>query len=238
MRIYVHRRGGNREERHVLMLLPWHLGQISNLLGPRFATLVKHWCCKCTLSIGAVSVPSADRERSSTPFTEDEVEDAEARKTIADCKLRIAKAEQVKHIEDKEYIIITIVISVISHSPIIQKQEVATMREKSERLESESLECRRTAEEAETSAKEIKLERRGMQREVLSTKHTTRIKLIFPFLCSHKLSKTGGRESYVIHVNTKYSQIRDAAGRVEELEASNRHLEIRLAKAKTAIPTC
>ena len=39
-------------------------------------------------------------------------------------------------------------------------------------------------------------------------------------------------------LNTNYSQIRDAAGRVEELEASNRHLEIRLAKAKAAIPTC
>ena len=40
------------------------------------------------------------------------------------------------------------------------------MREKTERLESESLGYRRTADEAETSAEEIKSERRGMQREV------------------------------------------------------------------------
>ena len=40
------------------------------------------------------------------------------------------------------------------------------MREKTERLEVESLGYRRTAEEAETSAEEIKSERRRMQREV------------------------------------------------------------------------
>ena len=39
------------------------------------------------------------------------------------------------------------------------------MREKTERLESESLGYRRTADEAETSAEQIKSERRGMQRE-------------------------------------------------------------------------
>ena len=37
----------------------------------------------------------SNRERSSTPFSEDEVEDAGARKTIGDCKIRIARAEQV-----------------------------------------------------------------------------------------------------------------------------------------------
>ena len=40
------------------------------------------------------------------------------------------------------------------------------MREKTEGLEVDSLGYRRTAEEAETSAEEIKSERRGMQREV------------------------------------------------------------------------
>ena len=40
------------------------------------------------------------------------------------------------------------------------------MREKTERLEAESLGYRRTADEAETSAEEIKSERRGMQGEV------------------------------------------------------------------------
>ena len=40
------------------------------------------------------------------------------------------------------------------------------MREKTERLEAESLGYRRTADEAETSAEQIKSERRGMQREV------------------------------------------------------------------------
>ena len=64
--------------------------------------------------LGAV----ANRERSSTPFTEDEVEDAEARKTIADCKLRIAKAEQVKQIEDEENIIILKKTSSIIQNPI------------------------------------------------------------------------------------------------------------------------
>ena len=42
-----------------------------------------------------MNVLLTDRERSSTPFTEDEVEDTEARETIDDCKIRIAKAEQV-----------------------------------------------------------------------------------------------------------------------------------------------
>ena len=48
----------------------------------------------------------------------------------------------------------------------IHIQEIATMREKTERLEAESLGYRRTADEAETSAEQIKSERRGMQREV------------------------------------------------------------------------
>ena len=51
-------------------------------------------------------------------------------------------------------------------------QEIAAMREKTERLEAESLGHRRTADEAETSAEQIKSERRGMQREVhLSRTH-------------------------------------------------------------------
>ena len=43
------------------------------------------------------------------------------------------------------------------------------MREKTERLEAESLVYRRTAEEAEKSAEGIKSERRGMQREASLT---------------------------------------------------------------------
>ena len=49
----------------------------------------------CKSKDNVVDECDAPRERSSTPFTEDEVEDKEARDTIVDCKIRIAKAEQV-----------------------------------------------------------------------------------------------------------------------------------------------
>ena len=52
------------------------------------------------------------------------------------------------------------------------------MREKTERLEVESLGYRRTAEGAETSAEEMKLERRGTQREVSLTGARTKFMII------------------------------------------------------------
>ena len=57
--------------------------------GNRISLYTYSYCTSC------FNECASNRERSSTPFSEDEVEDAGARKTIGDCKTRIARAEQV-----------------------------------------------------------------------------------------------------------------------------------------------